>query len=288
MGDIPFCINNAFFDTTNINGSSQCCAGQFPSILQKTQQIHDEWICNDFYQIPGNEGIYSIEDQLSPILLIPVTLACLVLILVTLPCDWKWKTMLERIVSKLDLYPTKKLEINEELSPLNALHSSHNSDGSSTSLQYRESRSVIGGWLMLFLLLIFISTVCFLSLEYSDPRSITLTPYLKSSEGRLVFQSLKHLVHLQFQAVLKCSSPKDCIDSNDCTSKIGLEGDFLPKTYTCTTFRSKDNSSLYFHVVWESPPIVLSEVVNFNTSYPSQILNLTYTMKEIGEIRAYL
>eukprot|EP01121_Diplochlamys_sp_Union-15-3_P001132 TRINITY_DN10997_c0_g1_i4.p1 TRINITY_DN10997_c0_g1~~TRINITY_DN10997_c0_g1_i4.p1 ORF type:complete len:498 (+),score=39.09 TRINITY_DN10997_c0_g1_i4:57-1550(+) len=268
MTRIPFCVGNAVLNT-----ASPYCYGSFPNITSVLSFVDDQYQCKNYQSY--DDGLYSFGDQWSPIIILPVALISLVLLLVTLPCNFRLKELIEWSISKLDLYPIQYTALTRE-----------STDVDNPKVQYedRKRRSVIGGWLTLFGILVFISGVTFLILTHINPRNVTITPYITSSSSHLLYGTHpQQLVQLRFQALILCSSQCD-LNSDNCKGYVDLKGSYRQDTYTCNMIRDPKNMT-YYYLSWDTEPIQLNDITSNNTT--PLPLNITYTTREIGELHAY-
>jgi len=139
---------------------------------------------------------------------------------------------------------------------------------------------VIGGWLTFVGVIFIVITAVYLGLLYSDPRGVTLVPFLRSSDGHSMYQRLPHQVQLRFQVLIQYDCPPD---PAECKRLFNLQPDNLIQNYNCT--KSITPQTVSCLLMWDTPVL---DLYNHVIAQPSGGLNLTFTFnQDVGTLQVY-
>mmetsp|Transcript_16578 Transcript_16578/g.18437 ORF Transcript_16578/g.18437 Transcript_16578/m.18437 type:complete len:510 (+) Transcript_16578:62-1591(+) len=276
--DIVYCVGKDF----------QHCGGSFASITDYASWDDSlgDYVCNTSLEAK-NVNLYTFSLQWAPVLLVPVLIACFVLIIVTLPCDSEWKRWIERLISYLDLKPSSYWVQEEQLESFLDLGNYNNvndvddavSRTTGPKIRTKQRRSVIAGWITLFAFVLFLAAAVYSTLLYTDPRNNMLVPHMEAAKSHIEYRNNPHQPKLNIQVLIK-----NCEVSYCANKSFDIRLDNKTKIDPiCIAFKTQTGAT-YCHLTWESVAVLYDDRSNIRT-LERQLL---FDMERIGNVSVYL
>eukprot|EP01129_Flabellula_baltica_P015902 TRINITY_DN8258_c0_g1_i1.p1 TRINITY_DN8258_c0_g1~~TRINITY_DN8258_c0_g1_i1.p1 ORF type:complete len:486 (+),score=83.81 TRINITY_DN8258_c0_g1_i1:20-1477(+) len=235
--------------------------------------VQEELSSTCYYLVEGD--FFTFDKPFQWTCIVVVSVYCFLMFFLTLPCRFGVKSVIEKIVGSLDLYPEPDWIIQKD-----EYEKEDVDDNYYVEFTEKKKHTVYGGLLTLQTIII-VSVLIYITLTTSDSSSVVWSPYQYSSNAHSVYSSVPQQVKYTISAIVSpCPSFGD-----DCSSLIQFNKD-MSGYINVDNFTCRRNDRDECVVNWETPVVdiynrekdIYSTVarMKFGFELPVEVEKITY------------